>query len=280
MTSLVLELQRVAMAPDEKVADIVRKASVVAAKLHMTEFKEWCENELKGYEAKPIPDYRLIRGELKALNPYRGWIPVMISDSEIMDKLSYREIGQSIGELQYLYETRTEDSTLQVPLPHQWIQKLFSRSSEYRMGMIPTLIMGHAQLYGILEAVRNKILEWSLELEAKGIMGDGLTFTKDEVKKASHVTYNIGTFSGVLGNVTSSQVQIGDYNAIHSDLKSLGIPQNERNELEEILDEMPKASNIEKQTLAKKGLAWVMRNAPALGALSDTIRGWFEMANQ
>lgn len=273
MSSLVLELQRVAMTPEEKVADIVRKASVVAAKLHMAEFKEWCDNELKGYETRKVPDYRLIRGELKAFNPYNGWIPVMIQDSEIMDKLSYREIGQSIGELQHLYETRSDDSNLQVPLPHQWIQKIFSKSPEYQMGMIPTLLVGHAQLYGILEAVRNKILEWSLELEAKGIMGDGLTFTKDEVKKASHITYNIGTFSGVLGNVTSSQLQIGDYNSIHSDLKSLGIPQNERNELEKILDEMPRANKIEKDTLAKKGLAWVMRNAPALGALSDTIRG-------
>ena len=107
-------------------------------------------------------------------------------------------------------------------------------------------------------------------------MGEGLTFTKDEVEKAAHVTYHIGTFSGVLGNVTSSQLQIGDYNAIHSELKRLGIPQKERNELEAILDEMPKAKGRgNEESVAKRGLAWVMRNAAALGALSDTIRGWF-----
>ena len=37
MTSLVLELQRAAMAPEEKVADIVRKASVVATKLQLSD---------------------------------------------------------------------------------------------------------------------------------------------------------------------------------------------------------------------------------------------------
>ena len=141
-----------------------------------------------------------------------------------------------------------------MPLPHEWIQKLFRNTQEYRWGMVPTLIVGHAQLYGILEAVRNRVLEWSLELEAKGIMGEGLTFTKDEVEKATHVTYHIGTFSGVLGNVTSSQLQIGDYNAIHSELKRLGIPQKERNELEAILDEMPKAKGRgNEESVAKRG---------------------------
>ena len=50
MTSLVLELQRAAMAPEEKVADIVRKASVVATKLQLSGFREWCESELNGYD--------------------------------------------------------------------------------------------------------------------------------------------------------------------------------------------------------------------------------------
>lgn len=278
MTSLVLELQRAAMSPAEKVADVVRKASVVATKLGLSAFKEWCESELNGYGDKAVPRYRSVRGQLKAFNPYNGWIPVMIFDGDIMERLSSREIGQSIGELQHLYETRSDDSNLQIPLPHEWIQKIFKNSPEYRLGMIPTLLVGHAQLYGILEAVRNRILEWSLELEAKGVFGEGLTFTKDEVTKASHVVYNIGAFSGVLGNVSSSQLQIGDYNSIHSELKRLGISQEERNELEAVLDEMPKADPPRRESLAKQGLAWVMKNASGLGVLSDTIRGWFDSA--
>src|SRR5574337_809128 len=277
MTSLVLELQMAAMSPREKVADIVRKAFVVATKLQLSAFKEWCESELRSYDDKPVPAYRRIRVELKAWNPNRrGWIPVMIPEAEIMEKLTTREVRQSIGELEHLYDTRSEDSFLEIPLPHWVIQTLFRGAAE--LGIIPTSLVGHGQLYGVIEAVRNCVLEWSLDLEAKGVLGEGLTFTSEEVEKASHTIYNIGSFRGVLGNVSASQIQVGDYNTIHSELKQLGIPQDERNELEQVLDEMSKATGAHRESLAKKGIAWVMRNAPALGALSETIRGWFETA--
>ncbi len=46
----------------------------------------------------------------------------------------------------------------------------------------------------------------------------------------------IRNFTGILGNVDSSQVQIGDYNSVHAELKRRGLSQAERNELETILD--------------------------------------------
>jgi AbiTii len=156
---------------------------------------------------------------------------------------------------------------------------LFGRTRESGLGMVPTLLINRTQIFRVLEAIRNTVLEWSLKLEQSGILGEGMTFTREEVQKAAMVTYNIQSFTGILGNVSSSQIQVGDYNSIHAELKRLGIPQEERNELEQIVDELPKADKEKKTTLLKRGAEWVTRNATALGALSETIRKWFEVGS-
>ena len=104
-----------------------------------------------------------------------------------------------------------------------------------------------------------------------------MTFTGEEVHKASTTTYNIRNFTGILGDVDSSQVQIGDYNGIHAELKRRGLPQVERNELENILDALPQAKKEEKSGLLKRGTDWITRNAAALGTFSETVRKWFEV---
>ncbi|MBA4288183.1 MAG: hypothetical protein C0439_04280 [Pseudomonas sp.] len=45
-------------------------------------------------------------------------------------------------------------------------------------------------LVRILDTTKTKILEFALDLEAKGILGEGMTFTKAEQQLAQSVTYN------------------------------------------------------------------------------------------
>jgi hypothetical protein len=142
--------------------------------------------------------------------------------------------------------------------------------------MIPTLLLGKSTIRGILDAVRNEVLRWSLELERRGVLGEGMTFSPEEKTRAAAVSYHIGTFSGVLGNVSSSQVQIGDYGAIHGRLKLAGVPQEARNELENILDELKSAPPEKRPGLARRGMEWLVKYGPAIGSLSETIRAWFE----
>lgn len=276
MSSLVLELQREAMDPHARLSDILRKAVVVATKLEIEELKSWAERELKGYGNSEIPSYRKVQGELKAHNPYHGYIPVVIQDTKIAKMLSHRDIGQPVSELEALCFQDKKESSLQVPLPHEWLMKIFGNSEEFHLGMVPTLVVGRAQLLGILDGVRNEVLNWSLELEKQGILGEGMTFSKEEINKASSTTYNIKTFKGVLGNVNASNIQFGDYSSIHSELKDKGVPQNERNELENILDDLRTAEPQKHKGLVTRGFDWLSRNGSTIGALSDTIRGWFE----
>ena len=45
---------------------------------------------------------------------------------------------------------------------------------------VPCAVVPRSQLHGILDAVRNAILTWSLELESDGIVGDGMSFLPKE----------------------------------------------------------------------------------------------------
>ncbi len=265
------------MDPEVRVSDLLRRAVVVAAKLGIDEFQEWASRELTGYVGdKPVPSYRRVSGALRAHNPYHGWIPVIIENTELQRKLESRDAGQSISELEDLYNSPGKADTLQMPLPHDWIMRIFANSREFQLGMMPTLLIGRSTIRGILDAVRNEVLRWSLQLERQGILGEGMTFTVAEKTKAAGVTYQIGTFSGILGNVTGSQVQVGDYATIHATLKDAGVPQAARNELENILDDLKVATPEKKASLREKGLQWVVKYGPTIGALSDTVRGWFE----
>ena len=278
MKSLVIELQQEAINPNSAISDLLRKAYVVSSKLNINDFKLWIESEMKGYKDNSIiPSYRKIKGTVKAYNPYNGWIPVVMEDSELLSHISKRSIGQPIAEIESLYLKKDNSGFLQVPLPHEWVKKIFKNSAEFRLGMVPTLLVDSSQLVGILEAVRNEILEWSLKLESEGILGTDMSFSKEEINKAESVTYNINAFHGVLGNVNSSTIQIGDYASIHEALKEKGVPQEERNEIENILEDLKTTTSDHKPELINKGLNWVKRNAQTIGTLSATIKNWFDM---
>ena len=64
--------------------------------------------------------------------------------------------------------------------------------------------IGSNAIAGVLDAVRNMVLDWSLKLEKEGILGEGLTFSEIEQRKAhdSGATYRIDRidhFAGIIG---------------------------------------------------------------------------------
>ena len=74
--SLVEQLQTDEIQRSTPVTDLLRKAKFVAAKLGDSELSAWADHELNGYfdiRTEDLPQYRQLRGEIKWLNPYKGW---------------------------------------------------------------------------------------------------------------------------------------------------------------------------------------------------------------
>ena len=275
MSSLVLELQQDALNPSIKVSDLLRKALVVASKLKVSVFRQWIEDELQGYKGKglDIPKYRHLKGEIKATHPYYGFIPYNFEDPKTAEALSVRPNPQPISELEHLLEKKDPKGVLMMPFPPKVVKELDSGNLE--LGIVPTLIIDGSRIHGILDTVRNIVLQWSLKLEAEGIIGEGMTFSKEEKKKASNVTYHIQHLTGVAGTVHAENLQIGSYISIYQELKARGISQQDRNELESILDQLEAAKGHDRESLAKRGADWVLSHSKELGELAKVLMSWF-----
>ena len=100
MSSIVLDLQREVSSPNCDIVSVLRRSHLIASKLKLTKFDQWITYELNGYpNQEVIPDYRKVKGELKAFNPYRGWIPVIIQDAKTEQLLCENKIPNSISEI-------------------------------------------------------------------------------------------------------------------------------------------------------------------------------------
>src|ERR1035438_6350355 len=123
MESLVLELQRECLDSRVSALEVLRKAAVVARKLALSGAQLWIDKELSGYKTGDSPPgYRLLNGQIRAWNPYHGWIPVFFQDSREAEGLSKCYVGQPIGELEDLL--RNGDGALQFPFDPKTEQQM------------------------------------------------------------------------------------------------------------------------------------------------------------
>jgi hypothetical protein len=192
-SSLVDELQLDAANPTVAVSSLLRKAFIVASKLGLRDAPAWFKLELSGYRgrADQVPPYRILHGTLKAKNPYQGWIPVQPPTADLEATLTKKRIVDSVSELETL---RQSDGRLVIGYPpegQQTLQKFFRVEFEF------ACFMQHSQMQGILDAVRNLILDWAISLERSGVKGIGMTFSPKEIQQAHSVSLHVGS-----GNVT------------------------------------------------------------------------------
>lgn len=199
MSSLVLELQSDALNSSVSTLDVLRKALVVARKLGIEKFQKWIELELKGYDGMSVPKYRLTEGQLRAWNPNHGWHPIRTDSEDLREvyaNMCECSISQPISELIFLADS--ESNELQMQLPYQ--------TESFLVGTVRTSVkitISTVSVQGIVEAVRDIILQWALQLEEEGVMGEGMTFSKEEKQLAARHDYT----SFIQINLEQSQMQ-------------------------------------------------------------------------
>jgi len=196
MTAIVPELVNMATDPSVSTSDLLRKALVVARRLEIKELADWINCELNGYSGQDIPEYRHVRSELKAMNPVRGPIPLYLPSAEMAEALTASHLRQSLPELVALSKSTTGlFSYFTAELEHSLMEMM-------QYPMRPVLSLSTTQLHGVIEIVRSRILEWALDLEGNGVLGEGMTFTPQEKQIVQQQHYHFG-------DVTGSQIQIG-----------------------------------------------------------------------
>jgi len=170
MASLVEELQQDALNDRVKVSDLLRKAKAIAHKLNLPELANWVEDELNGYpNDREVPNYRLLSGQIKGHNPFHGWQPVIFSDLKTEKIMSTVPNGQRVAEIEDLI-ARSKGKSGQLMHSLSGSQKKMLMQS-VGQNMDFTIMLDVSGLVGILDAVRNALLDWSLKLETSRDIG-------------------------------------------------------------------------------------------------------------
>jgi hypothetical protein len=228
MTSLVLQLQADCLDSNVSILEVLRKALVVARKLSLGDAQTWIQKELGRYKSgDDAPPHRIIVGQIVAGNPYNGWIPVIFRDARDASYRSRCVVGQAIGALEDLAKSGGE--TLQFPFDAETQQHLMTGLDS---PLQPTRHVSRAAVVGIIGATRTLVLDWCLDLERDGILGEGLTFTAKEKETASSANYTIN-YNGPVGN---SQVQQNT----ETSAQSISISQIDLAAVAEFLDSLTK----------------------------------------
>lgn len=266
MGSIVLEIQREAVLAETDIAQLLRKTLLAATKLRDDASIRWINKELTGYDRNDtLPPYRTVQGRIEVKNPYHGWQTVLIPDNDFHNKLTTLPVIQPITEIWHLVRDTTDDSRFEYPIPPELAKNLMNAMNV--PGLIPQRFTSREQLNGIIDAVRKAVLEWALKLEIDGIRGDDLGFSEPEITAASHITYNITSFTGIAGSVHGGIVQIGDSASLVSEIAKKGLDPKELDELNQILRDAKSSTPETRAGVLSRAGAWIGRNAVAIGDL-------------
>lgn len=203
MSGIVLELQKEALNKDVDIESLLRKAYLIAKKLKLKEFEEWIKLEQNGYGAKEVPEYRYIQGQIKARNPYYGWVPVIL-DAEIEKMLTRVPAKDAISSLIDLYKSDNDIAQFNLG---SGINQTLSELTDFET--IFCVQFGKNQIYRILSTIQDKILDWALLLEENGIIGEGLSFTDREIEKAKQTPVINNYTNNFYANVDNMDLQQG-----------------------------------------------------------------------
>ncbi|HHQ4547085.1 TPA: hypothetical protein ACSP15_003771 [Aeromonas veronii] len=197
MPALIPELIAMASDPTVKTTDLLRKAMVAARLLKQPEFAAWINAELQGYsQSGDLPPYRLLQGELKVYVPGHGRLPFPIRNAEMSRLITESRFCHPMGTLEDLAVPGEVVRSFFLPEQSQFLMQ------ELSLPGVPELALGSNQIRGLIEAVRDNLLIWALDLADAGIQGEGMTFTPQEQQQAKQlvpVNIHIG------GNATGFQ---------------------------------------------------------------------------
>lgn len=205
--SIVLQLQELASDAQGDINTLLSKALMVATKLNLDDFRRWVLHEQEGYpEDVDVPDYRIVRADLKGYHPHTGLISCQFNNDEMEETLTTLALTETLSEIIHRMNNQEPGQVISYQFSaeqEQVIAPLFSNQS-----FKPLRVISASQLFAIVQSVRNRILTWALDLEKQGILGSGITFSSKEKEIAMHgQSIQIENFQGVFGDVSGGQIQ-------------------------------------------------------------------------
>lgn len=249
--SLVSDIINDIVDPKSSTSSILLKAKVLAYKLGLNEFKEWAENELNGYKDRnEIPPYRRFQATNLAhlIGPYGSQMPeVPIPLSNLPDRIreAYKDVvlTESIAALDSFAQHNK-------PLKIDWVadvlptlqDKIYLDYACYRAWQVVS--PGH--ILNATNAVRDKLLTFALELQERfpDIESSEVKFggtTNEQVRQVfTTIIFGSGNRISTANSQQNNydiQVNLNDMDGLLKTLRTLGITEQESQELQKAIEE-------------------------------------------
>jgi AbiTii len=173
MMSLLRQIQSAAIDSKSEIASLLRMCKVLGARLGNKEFNEWVEKELSGYPSiDGLPDYRILTVNSKGhfagafgAGFQNGDIPLGCIPQEYRESLRYSHLTMGVAGLESLVK-KDDGGALQ----EKWNPDLvafvggdiYERMNCYQAWKV----IPFASLVAALDAVRTRVLNFVLEVEA------------------------------------------------------------------------------------------------------------------
>lgn len=211
---------------------VLRRCKVLAVRQNQKAFKEWIDQELKGYPSiRDIPEYRIIRdlncyGDFISVNrsaaPLKGMeISFSNLDEAFRQRLTLKCLNQGVNTIENLATRarQSEKGILNIDWPTEIAKKFTYGTGDWICTRVWTSVPV-VSITGVLEAIRDITLDFVLDIESKPFsLGDirpsthspsqSNTATKAHTKSPQITTSYINNFYGT-SNISNLANQVND----------------------------------------------------------------------
>lgn len=209
--SLLRKIQAAATESAIDITTVLRKAKILAVRLQLPEFEAWVDQELNGYaHGSTLPPYRVVPVEVRGHISRRGlhW-----NDAPIMVTFLPENL-RSWGEACFFYQpiaglvsaaaSSQDGGQLQVQWPQELAIKFGAKGYDGFECLGAWQVVSPHALIGIVDTVRNRILDFSLKIEAENPgAGEAPMGTQPVPRdKVQMIFQNV--FYGSVGNVAQN----------------------------------------------------------------------------
>jgi hypothetical protein len=281
--SLLREIQADATNNDVPLETLLRKCRILASRLKNDEFKDWIQSELDGYRnGKELPDYRKMHGHCFGhfSGPFGSGlknapIPERNIPDDVRDMLTHIQMRNGIGAIEHLLQS--EGGNLHYPWPADTSAMFGSQIYQNMQMMQAWTDVPKNFIAGILSTVRNRVLNFALEIEAQNPEAGEAPAGSTPIPQ-SHVSQIFNTYVyGNAGNVASGNgnqqivnftINQGDLKALEKCLTEQGV---EKDDVEDLKTAIKSEPDLAGESFGPKVSSWIGK------MISKTVDGTWKI---
>jgi|GEM_PF-4165824 len=234
--------------PGVKVSDVLRKAKILATQLHSSDLNLWIDSELNGYDYEKVPEYRILPPNLQGnfSGPFQSSlrhaaIPITAVPDEIRKLIASIRIKHSIGEIEGI--ASADSKSMNVTVPPQiagMLDRVYIDMECYAIWQQVPM----SSFVGIIDAVRNRLLNFMLELTK---VQDDLLPIPDRIAAIPEASISRAV-TIMTGDILGSNIAIND-GQIHGSTARYGSDPEVANAISRMAEMVGDLVNVDRQLL-------------------------------